>query len=113
MFLPSSSDSQMRSCCSFFHEVPTSELRSFFMNIVSNVGTSLISRILLTGNKHERPKQCPKIRLEKNMKEEMRALSPAGSFFSQRVTRLFKLLVYPSVSVSVRRSADPSIHHKC
>ena len=44
MFPSHSSDSQMRSCCSFFHEVPTSELRSFFMNIVPNVGTSLISQ---------------------------------------------------------------------
>ena len=32
IFPSHSSDSQMTSCCSIFHEVPTSELRSFFMN---------------------------------------------------------------------------------
>ena len=50
IFPSHSSDSQMRSCCSFFHEVPTSELRSFFMNIVSNVGTSLISPVMDVGD---------------------------------------------------------------
>ena len=42
IFPSHSYDSQMRSCCSIFHEVPTSELRSFFMNIVLTVGTTLI-----------------------------------------------------------------------
>ena len=45
IFPSHSYDSQMRSCCSIFHEVPTSELRSFFMNIVLTVGTTLILRL--------------------------------------------------------------------
>ena len=39
-----SDDSQMRSCCSIFHVVATSQHRSLFMNTVSTVATTLILR---------------------------------------------------------------------